>query len=48
MAAGATAAERVVLWFKGTDLRLHDNVLLERAAQLVKKCKAEVRAGISD
>lgn len=35
-AAGKAGARRVVLWFRGTDLRVHDNAPVARAAALAR------------
>lgn len=44
-AAGAGGAARagrqVVVWFRGDDLRLHDNALLQQAVQKVKSKEAD-------
>ena len=35
-AAGKAGARRVGLWFRGTDLRVHDNAPVARAAALAR------------
>ena len=39
-AAGRAGARRVVLWFRGTDLRVHDSAPVARAAQLARAAGA--------
>jgi len=41
-AMASSGAERAIVWFRGTDLRVHDNEVLSKAAELAARSGGDV------
>jgi deoxyribodipyrimidine photolyase len=38
----SSGAERAIVWFRGTDLRVHDNEVLSKATELAARSGGDV------